>query len=71
MSKIVLTIFSILFAVMYGVVFSRTYPEVTTTGGLASLFAVLGVATALIGFGVFKLIAWGVSRKREPPPTTP
>ena len=71
MSKIVLTIFSILFAVIYGVVFSRTYPEVSTTGGLAALFAVLGVATALIAFGVFKLIAWGVSRRKEQPPTTP
>lgn len=71
MAKIVLTVFSILFAVAYGVVFSRTYPGVATTGGLVALFVVLGVATALIVFGVYRLIVWAVSHKKEQPPERP
>ena len=63
MSKIALTVFSILLAVAYGVAFSQTYPDVAVTGGLATLFAVLGIATVLVAFGVFKLLVWAASRK--------
>jgi uncharacterized membrane protein YagU involved in acid resistance len=49
-------IFSIVFAVIYGVLFSSFYPLTIISSALAALFAVLGLATSLIIGGVWTAI---------------
>jgi hypothetical protein len=49
-------VFSIIVAIIYGVIFSYVYPLVQIDGGLVSLFAILGVATSLLLIGAWKII---------------
>jgi hypothetical protein len=51
-----LIVFSTLAAVGYGVAFSFIYPLTPIDGGLASLVAVLGLATCLVLAGLWKLL---------------
>jgi len=46
-------------AVGYGVAFSRTYPLIEVDGSLASLFAILGLLTALAIVG-----AWNAATRK-------
>jgi hypothetical protein len=45
-----------LVAIVYGVLFSTTYPEVEITSGIVSLCALLGLATCLIVSALWKLV---------------
>jgi hypothetical protein len=51
-----LTVFSIIVATAYGVLFSIAYPLVKIDGNLIALFAILGVATCMAIAGIWKLI---------------
>jgi uncharacterized membrane protein YagU involved in acid resistance len=57
-----IVIFSIVFAVIYGVLFSSFYPLIIINSALAALFAVLGLATSLTIGG-----AWTAISKRTRP----
>jgi len=52
-----IVIFSIVFAIAYGVFFSIVYPLTTISNALVSLFAILGLATSLIIAGVWAAVA--------------
>jgi hypothetical protein len=45
--------FAALFAIVYGVLFSRTYPLVDISGGIISLCAFLGLVTCLSLAGIW------------------
>ena len=51
-----ITIFSILVAVVYGILFSATYPAVSIDGGIVTLCALLGIATCLTVAGLWKFV---------------
>jgi uncharacterized membrane protein YagU involved in acid resistance len=53
---IALLVFSSLFAVVYGVVFSEIYTKVELDAGVVALFALLGCTTYLIMLGIWKII---------------
>jgi hypothetical protein len=56
-------IFSLVFAVIYGVVFSFFYPLTIISNELAALFAVLGLATSLVIGGLWTAITKGTRPK--------
>jgi hypothetical protein len=49
-------VFSIIAAIIYGVIFSISYPLVQIDGNMISLFAILGIATTLICIGVWRAV---------------
>ena len=53
---VTLTVFSIVVAVGYGVLFSRIYPQVEVDGGIVALCAILGLVTCLIVAGLWNLV---------------
>jgi hypothetical protein len=59
---IALFVFGTLVAVLYGVAFAATYPEVQIDASLATLFAFLGLGTSLAVYGAWRLIAAGFSK---------
>jgi uncharacterized membrane protein YagU involved in acid resistance len=52
----IMTIFSIVVAVIYGVMFSTIYPEVQIDGGIVALCAISGLVTCLMAAGIWKLL---------------
>lgn len=52
----IITIFSTLVAVVYGILFSVTYPAISVDGGLVTLCALLGNATCLTVAGLWKFV---------------
>lgn len=48
-------VFSIVLGILYGVVFKSFYPLVPIDAGIASLFAISGLATALLGTGLWRV----------------
>jgi uncharacterized membrane protein YagU involved in acid resistance len=50
-------VFSVVVAVIYGVVFSKVYPEMQIDGSIVALCATSGVVTCLIAAGLWKLVA--------------
>ncbi len=51
-----ITVFSVLLATAYGVLFSIEYPLITISSEMVTLCAVLGVATCLVAVGIWKKI---------------
>jgi hypothetical protein len=51
-----ITIFSILVAVAYGMLFSHAYPTVSIDGGIVTLCAVLGIATCLAAAALWRFV---------------
>src|SRR6478609_7036838 len=51
------TIFSILVAIGYGVLFSYMYPLVPINGGLVGLWTILGLATSLMAVPAWRFLA--------------
>ena len=49
-----LLVFSTFIAVIYGVVFSITYPRVEISNGIVTLFALAGLLTCLAAVGLWK-----------------
>jgi hypothetical protein len=47
---------SIIFAVLYGVVFNSTYPLVPVGKSVLAVCALGGLATSLLGVGLWKLL---------------
>ena len=52
----IMMIFSIVVAVVYGVMFSTIYPEVQIDGGTVALCAISGLVTCLMAVGMWKLL---------------
>jgi len=52
-----LSAFATVVAIIYGVLFSITYPRVDINGGIVALCAVLGIVTCFCAVGLWKLIA--------------
>ena len=51
-----LLIFATLVAIAYGVIFSRTYPLVEVSSGIATLCALLALATCLVFVALWRLL---------------
>jgi hypothetical protein len=60
--------FAALFAIVYGVLFSRTYPRVDISGGIISLCAFLGLVTCLSLAAIWSAF---MQRKTSPNDATP
>lgn len=52
----IMMVFSIVVAVVYGVIFSSVYPEVQIDGSIVALCAISGIVTCLMAVGVWKLL---------------
>jgi hypothetical protein len=65
-NSISLAILSIVLAVCYGVAFSFAYQDIPIDGKLAGLFALCGVATALLIFGVWRMVPGSQNKKSAP-----
>ena len=65
-TSVYLTILSIVLAVCYGVAFSIVYPAIPIDGQLGGLFALCGVASALLIFGLCKMVSGSQSKKSAP-----
>jgi hypothetical protein len=67
-----ISIFSILVAVVYGVLFNVAYPTVSPDdGGIVALCALLGIATCLTAAGLWRVTLPAMSRWRGLAATTP
>ncbi len=66
--KVPLVVFAlaIAFGVVYGVLFSLTYPQVQIYLGLATLFGLLGLLTAIALVALFQMIARRRKRNAGP-----
>ena len=53
----IMVVFSIVVAVVYGVVFSSVYPQVQIDGGIVALCAISGIVTCLMAAGLWNLVA--------------
>jgi hypothetical protein len=51
-----LLVFSTVVAIIYGVLFSITYPRVEINGGIVALCALFGLVTCLAAVGLWKLV---------------
>jgi hypothetical protein len=60
--------FAALFAIVYGVLFSRTYPLVDISGGIVALCAFLGLVTCLSLAAIWNAF---MQRKTSPADATP
>jgi uncharacterized membrane protein YagU involved in acid resistance len=52
----ILLAFSTVVAIVYGVLFSLTYPRVEINGGIVTLCALFGLVTCLAAVGLWKLV---------------
>src|SRR5260370_6722223 len=59
----IFAIISIMISVLYGVGFSTLYPRMEISDGIVSVIALLGIGTALLLLGIFKLISWCIRRR--------
>jgi hypothetical protein len=66
-------IFSIIAAMVYGLIFSGLYPLVEIDGSLISLFVLLGLATTLVCSGAFRLAKalMEITPKKKPQSRSP
>jgi hypothetical protein len=49
--------FAALLAIVYGVLFSMSYPFVEISGGIVALCVLLGVVTCLVAAAIWKMLA--------------
>jgi len=59
--------FAALFAIVYGVLFSLSYPRVEISGGIVALCVLLGVVTCLVAAALWNVL----TRPKTAPETAP